>query len=246
MDTFGWQGTLLVVGGLFLQAIVCGAMMRPVEKPETHKSPQDVISITQEERKPLGVQSAMLVAGVMFIIGDICMEIGYRVYVIFTAMRCDMLGISKTETSWLYTIFGIVGLPAKPLAGLIGDRPEVNRTYMYGICVALAGSVILVTTAMKTFQILIISSVLYALMSGNFGYRASIHKADGRLTASSHDVSKPPDLGLHYVNRCEIWQVSRQCCCRSACHVSTRYDHCNIQSRGTDTSRDLTVRCLTA
>ena len=222
MDTFGWQGTLLAVGGLFLQAIVCGAIMRPVEKQETHKSSQDVISVTQEERKPLGVQSSMLVAGVMFIIGDICMEIGYRVYVIFTAMRCDMLGISKTETAWLYTIFGIVGLPAKPLAGLIGDRPEVNRSYMYGICVALAGSVILVTTAMKTFQTLIISSVLYALMSGNFGYRTSFHWVDGRFTAWSHEVSKPQNWGLHYVNRSEIWQASRQRCTGGAYFSAVR------------------------
>ena len=171
VDTFSWQGTLLVVGGLFLQAVVCGVIMRPVKKQERHKAPQDVINITPEEQKLMGVQSPMLVAGVMFIIGDICMEIGYRVYVIFTAMRCDMLGISKTETAWLYTIFGIVGLPAKPLAGLLGDRPEVNRTYMHGIFVALAGGVVLVTTAMKTFQTLVVSSVMYSLMAGSFEYR---------------------------------------------------------------------------
>ena len=176
MDTYGWQGTLLVVGGLFLQAIICGAIMIPVKGHETHEASQEIIRITSEERKQSGVPFSMLVGIVMFTIGDLCMEIGYRVYVIFTAMRCDMLGISKTETAWLYTIFGIVGLPAKPLAGLIGDRPEINRTYMYGICEALAGSTILVTTAMETFQPLIVSSVLYALFSGDFICRYIVRK----------------------------------------------------------------------
>ena len=51
---------------------------------------------------------------------------------------------------------------------------------------------------------------------------------------------------LEAANRSEIWQVPRQRCCRGACQISERYDHCNIQSRGFETSRDLTVRRLTA
>ena len=59
---------------------------------------------------------------------------------------------------------------------------------------------------------------------------ASIHYAVRRLTARSR----------------EVLQVPRQRCCRGACQISERYDHCNIQSRGFETSRDLAVRRLTA
>ena len=76
--------------------------------------------------------------------------------------------------------------------------------------------------------------------------RASIHQAVRRLTARSREVSKPRDSGLNFSNRSEIWQVPRQRCCRGACQISERYDNCNIQSRGFETSRDLAVRRLTA
>ena len=60
-----------------------------------------------------------------------------------------------------------------------------------------------------------------------------------RLTARSREVSKPRDSSLNFSIRSEIWQVPRQRCCRGACQISERYDHCNIQSRGFETSRDM-------
>ena len=177
MDTFGWQGTLLMVGGLFLEATVCGAIMRPVKKTETHPTSQDVINLSPKpQKKFMGFPAHKLVAIILFTIGDLTVLMGYRVYLVYTPMRCDMLGVTKTETAWLFTIFGIVGLPAKPLVGFIGDRPGVDRTYMYGICAALAGSLTLVTTSMKTFQPLIASSVLFGLLAGNFGFQYFMHK----------------------------------------------------------------------
>ena len=73
---------------------------------------------------------------------------------------------------------------------------------------------------------------------------ALIHEADGRLTAGSREVSKPPDL--NFPNRSEIWQASRQRCCRGACQISERYDHYISQSYSIKTSSDLAVRRLTA
>ena len=63
-------------------------------------------------------------------------------------------------------------------------------------------------------------------------HRASIHKADRRLTARCREASKPRDSGLYFSNRSEIWQAtqqrseiwqaSRQRCCREACQISER------------------------
>ena len=65
-----------------------------------------------------------------------------------------------------------------------------------------------------------------------------------RLIVRSREVSKPRDLYLELSNRSEIWQAPRQRCCRSACQISKRCDDLNFQSRGFETSRDLTIRRL--
>ena len=168
MDTFGWQGALLMVGGLFMETIVCGATMTPVKRPELHTTSQEVTCIAPEKQtKCMGFPTNRLIGILLYTIGDLGIQMGYRVYLVYTPMRCDMLGVTKMQTAWLYTIYGIVGIPAKPLWGLIGDRPEINRIYTYGICATLSGSLTLITTCMKTFQSLIASSVLYGLLAGN-------------------------------------------------------------------------------
>ena len=65
-----------------------------------------------------------------------------------------------------------------------------------------------------------------------------------RLFVRSREVSKPRDLYLKLSDRSEIWQALRQHCCRCACQISKRYDNLKYQSRGFETSRDLTKRRL--
>ena len=65
-----------------------------------------------------------------------------------------------------------------------------------------------------------------------------------RLIVRSHKVSKPRYLYLELSGRSEIWQTPRQQGCRGACQISKRYDNLNYQSRGFETSRDLTIRRL--
>ena len=65
-----------------------------------------------------------------------------------------------------------------------------------------------------------------------------------RLSVRSRKVSKPRDRYFKLSYRFEIWQAHRQHCCRGACQISKRCDNLNYQSRGFETSRDLTIRRL--
>ena len=75
---------------------------------------------------------------------------------------------------------------------------------------------------------------------------ASIHKADGRLTARTREVSKPQESASNFFNRFDIWQTPRQQRCRDACRIAKRCDHYNIPFlRDFESSRDLVVTRLT-
>ena len=65
-----------------------------------------------------------------------------------------------------------------------------------------------------------------------------------RLIVRSRKVSKPRDFYLGLFDHIEIWQAPRQHCCRRACQISKRCDDLNYQSRGFETSWDLTTRHL--
>ena len=65
-----------------------------------------------------------------------------------------------------------------------------------------------------------------------------------RLIVRSREVSKPRDWCLELSDCSEIWQAPQQRCCRGACQMSEQCDNSNYQSRGFETSRDLTIRRL--
>ena len=71
-------------------------------------------------------------------------------------------------------------------------------------------------------------------------FRAPSQYPKRRLFVRSRKVSKPRDLYLELSDGSEIWQALRQHCYRCACQISKRYDNLKYQSRGFETSRDLT------
>ena len=74
--------------------------------------------------------------------------------------------------------------------------------------------------------------------------RASSQYPKIRLIVRSREVSKPRDFYLELFDSSEIWQALRQHCFRCACQISKRFDNLKYQSRGFETSRDLTIRRL--
>ena len=64
------------------------------------------------------------------------------------------------------------------------------------------------------------------------------------LIVRSHKVSKSWALYVELSDRFEIWQAHQQHCCQGACQISKRCVNLNYQSRGFETSWDLTTRRL--
>ena len=65
-----------------------------------------------------------------------------------------------------------------------------------------------------------------------------------RLTARSREVSNARDLYLELSDLSQIWQAHRQHCSWCACQISKRCNNLSHQSRGFETSWDLTIRRL--
>ena len=76
------------------------------------------------------------------------------------------------------------------------------------------------------------------------GHLAPFQYPIRRLIVRSRKVSNEQDLYLGLSDRSKIWQAPRQHCCRGACQISKRCDDLHCQSRGFETSRDLTIRRL--
>ena len=75
----------------------------------------------------------------------------------------------------------------------------------------------------------------YFAYAHNHHFRASVHKADWRLTERSREASKLRDSGLYFSNSSKKFKAPRQQCWHAG-QITERHDHYNIQSRGLETS----------
>ena len=85
---------------------------------------------------------------------------------------------------------------------------------------------------------------LHKLISGqDTGFRGDSisHKTSYRKISQSLEDAK---LVIRVPHCSEIWQATRQHCCRGACQISKWYEHFNTRSRGFETLWGLTLRRL--
>ncbi|XP_060070968.1 monocarboxylate transporter 4-like [Ylistrum balloti] len=107
IETYGWRGTFLLLGGIGLQGVVCGALFRPLEtKP-------------QEENEGTLVKIATIKAELkaIFSISDFTLfclyssfgTLGYMVpYVLVPAMAAEK-GVSSLQVPFITTVAGVTG-----------------------------------------------------------------------------------------------------------------------------------------
>ena len=91
-----------------------------------------------------------------------------------------------------------------------------------------------------------IIQTVYAFLCSILDHYSVSGRTSYRKISRSLEAARFGFQHLQWSYCAETWQAPRKHRCRDACQMSAQYDHCNIQSRGFETSRDLAVRRLTA
>ena len=161
IDAYAWQGALIIVAGVILQCVVLGALVRPA-----NGNAQRLKKGGNLPHKEQSLQArASWVPIVMFLIGDAATQIGQRLVLFFTPVRCDMIGRPKAEAVWLLGTMGVLGCIIRPVTGWIADRPRVNKTGLYGVSSAIIGAVSVITTQLYDFPYLMAAVVAFGVIN---------------------------------------------------------------------------------
>ena len=85
---------------------------------------------------------------------------------LYTPMRCDMIGIPKSDVAWLMSTIGLASLVAYPVFGLLADQPWVDEVLLYGFGAVVSGVVTIVTGSLYQFSSLLIGMILLSAFIG--------------------------------------------------------------------------------
>ncbi|XP_071351133.1 monocarboxylate transporter 2-like [Trachinotus anak] len=182
LDSFGWRGSLLILGGLILNCCVAGALMRPVIPPSkpSSGSPQKMVEEQPKKRKTKLKESCMKTAKfldlsffkdrgfVIYLIGNMMFIFGAYGPIVFLSAYAIDQGVEEYSAAYLLTIMGFVDMIVRPGTGLVASskwiRPRIQ--YFFSFAMVFNGTCHLLCPLLKSYVLLVVYAVFFGISFG--------------------------------------------------------------------------------
>uniref|UniRef100_S4R5I0 Major facilitator superfamily (MFS) profile domain-containing protein n=1 Tax=Petromyzon marinus TaxID=7757 RepID=S4R5I0_PETMA len=192
LNTFGWRGSFLILGGILLNCCVAGALFRPLQLPvkkptvEEKKAEEEVPLATIEGKKAEEVEEVKKKSAcgkitdlldltlfvhrgfMIYLVGNVLMYIGLLVPIVFLTPSAKHMGIEEYSAALLLTVLAMVDLVARPAWGAIANsrwlRPQIHN--MLSLSILLTGVCDLLCPLATGFWGLAVFAVGFAVFYG--------------------------------------------------------------------------------
>lgn len=126
---YGWEGSLLILGGLVLNVCACGALLRtPPTKRKNDNKKKTNFKLLKNWNLSLFLLHQILFTTAVSV-----------VYIHITAMIESLTGVSRTKSSLSLTVIGITNFSGRIIHGAIGGLKTVNVMSQYLTSYAVCG-----------------------------------------------------------------------------------------------------------
>ncbi|XP_006002033.1 monocarboxylate transporter 3 [Latimeria chalumnae] len=194
LETFGWRGGFLIMGGLLLNCCTCGAVMRPLERPgrewsrDRHEVREMLPMGRSEDSRGTKKKSKKAAAAkkhqklldfsvfsnrgfVIYTIAKFILVLGLFVPPIMIVNYAKDMGIPDTEAAFLLSIIGFIDIVARPSCGVIAGlkwmRPRV--TFFFSVAVLFNGLTDICSATSASYKDLVIFCVFFGVSYGMVG-----------------------------------------------------------------------------
>ena len=175
---YEWQGTSLIFGGVLLNGVVLGALLRPhtvqlekrIEHSEDAKTRHYLTVVDYICMKLKNVFDVTICSNpqfILYVIGFFLLQSGHITPPAYLPDRALDLGFTKYEAATLVSAMGVTNTLCRALGGILGDGTPVRRQILFASCLLIAGLCTLISVALTTFWQLIIYSALFGLFKGS-------------------------------------------------------------------------------
>ncbi|CAK6958676.1 monocarboxylate transporter 2-like [Scomber scombrus] len=181
LNTFGWRGSFLILGGLMLNCCVAGALMRPVVPPQNSSSaPQK-----QVEEQPSNCNTKLKGncmkttkfldlsffkdrGFIIYLIGNVMYIFGAYAPIVFLSAYAISQGVEEYSAAYLLSIMGFVDMFVRPATGLVANtkwiRPRVQ--YFFGFAMVFNGMCHLLCPLFTSYSFLVVYAVFFGVGFG--------------------------------------------------------------------------------
>ncbi|XP_049434383.1 monocarboxylate transporter 13 [Epinephelus fuscoguttatus] len=178
IERYGWQGSLLIIGGLQLNLCVCGALMRPlptVQSPiqETKDNLEGNAAVLPPKRKIIFQFSLMRKPELLFyILFAIFAAAGFFIPPLFLVPFANSLGMDQYWPALILSVLASADLVGRLLCGWIANMRLLRNLQLLTMVATLLGVVLLLLPVSHNFWVILVFASLYGFL---FGCVVAIH-----------------------------------------------------------------------
>ena len=159
INMYDWKSSLLIIGGLTLNVCMCGALVRPIDRPELSLKDRPIIDITPFKKK-----------GYLFLcINNFFWCCGISALYIHLTAMAENEGIDPDRSAYLISGLGIANLIGRFGYGVIGHHKRIDIISLYSFSFLLGGVCLCLVPFVNSYPGLMCLAVLFGIFSGCFG-----------------------------------------------------------------------------
>ncbi|XP_052021760.1 monocarboxylate transporter 2 [Apodemus sylvaticus] len=182
-NSYGWKGSFLILGGIFLHSCVAGCLMRPVQaSPRAKKSKTKVasrhdsstkkaskVSTAEKINKFLDFSLFTHRGFLIYLSGNVILFLGMFAPIIFLAPYAKHKGVDDYNSALLLSVMAFVDMFARPSVGLIANtsliRPRIQ--YLFSFAIIFTGICHLLCPFAHDYSALVVYVIFFGLGFGS-------------------------------------------------------------------------------
>ncbi|XP_060710451.1 monocarboxylate transporter 13 isoform X2 [Hemiscyllium ocellatum] len=173
IDEYMWRGALLVIAGMMLNLMVCGALIRPLTLKE------DLVRATAPGEGSLCCQGAR---NVIFDLLDLSLlrhwpfltlvlsvtliNAGYFVPYVHFVAHAQSIGFDEYQAAFLMSVAGVMDLIGRLLSGWFSDLRKMRLVHILILWTMLTGLSLLAIPLGHTYPVLMLIGMAYGFCAG--------------------------------------------------------------------------------
>ncbi|KYO26265.1 monocarboxylate transporter 13 isoform A [Alligator mississippiensis] len=153
-EAYGWRGALLLVGGLSLHLVACGALLRPLALP------------AEPSPAPVGLALLRHIPFVAFTAAVTLVNTGYFVPYVHLVARARELGLGEYQAATVLSAMAVADLAGRLASGAVADTRSCGLLRLLAAWTALAGVALTLVPLGTSYPVLGVLAAAYGFFAG--------------------------------------------------------------------------------
>ncbi|XP_033731825.1 monocarboxylate transporter 4-like [Pecten maximus] len=176
LEEYGWRQTFLLLAGIGIQGLVCGAIIGNVHTSgESHGNHQnaDRLSLRAVVTEVLKTKTFLI-----FSVSGFCTSLAYFVPYVMVPELAKAKGLSSTDVALIFTVSGVSSILGRILIGFIVDITHISRICTLSIALLIGGISTIGCAFVYDKWLFIAYGVILGVFTGTFGFLQSVIVVD--------------------------------------------------------------------